>query len=154
MADCHNVVKTHHIMKKTAAALLACSIATSALASITDSSAKHPLYGKWIWSYAKNNCSEVYDYRPDHTSVVTSGEEIAESRFTISDKPDLRGFYRMTDVVTTSNGRTGCDGEPGGTPIGDTVTIYIFFHPTRDELVMCQEPSFDACMGPLRRISQ
>ena len=134
--------------------LIICSIATSAIANVTDSTALHPLYGKWAWTYAKNNCTEVYDYRPDNTSVVTSGEEIGESRFTISDKPDLNGFYRMTDVVTKSNGRTGCDGEPGGTPVGDTATMYIHLQPTKNEMVICQEPSFNACMGPLRRISQ
>ncbi|MFC5300580.1 hypothetical protein [Azospira restricta] len=141
-------------MKTTAAALFICFLATSAVANVGYSSAQHPLYGKWAWTYAKNNCSEVYDYRPDNTSVVTSGEEIGESRFTISDKPDLNGFYRMTDVVTKSNGRTGCDGKPGGTPVGNTVTIFIFFHPTMSEMVMCQEPSFYACMGPLRRLTQ
>ena len=141
-------------MKTTAAALFICFMATSAIASIGEPSAHHPLYGKWAWTYAKNNCTEVYEYRPDNTSIVTSGEEIGESQFTISDKPDLNGFYRMTDVVTKSNGRTGCDGEPDGTPVGDTVTIYIFFHPTKGEMVMCQEPSFNACMGPLQRISQ
>lgn len=138
-------------MKTILATLIICSITTTAIASIGNSPT-HGLYGKWAWTY--HNCTEVYDYRPDNTSIVTSGEEVGESRFTITDKPDLNGFYRMTDVVTKSNGRTGCDGEPGGTPIGDTATIYIFFYPTKDEMLMCQEPSLNACMGPLRRISQ
>lgn len=150
--DPHFNARTHHIMKAISAALILCSIAISAIANVADS--PHPLYGKWSWTYAKNNCTEVYDYRPDNTAVITSGDELAESRFTISDKPDLNGFYRMVDVATKSNGRTGCDGEPGGTPVGDTATLYIFFKPTKDEMVMCQEPSFKACMGPLRRISQ
>lgn len=147
-------VRTLQIMKTTVVAFSACFMATSALAVSTPSLAQHPLYGKWEWTYAKNNCTEVYNYRQDNTSVVTSGEERGESRFTISDKPDLNGFYRMTDVVTKSNGRTGCDGEPGGTPVGDSATIYILFSPTKTELVICQEPSLNACMGPLRRISQ
>lgn len=144
-------VRTHHIMKTIATPIILCFMATSAIANVTDSSAPHPLYGKWEWTYAKNNCTEVYDYRSDNTSVITSGEEQAESRFTISEKHDLNGFCRMKDVTTKSNGRTGCDGEPGGTPVGDTATMYIFFHPKKKEMVICQEPSFNACMGPLRR---
>ena len=140
-------------MKTTAVALIIYSIATSAFANITSLPA-HPLYGKWIWTYEKNECTEVYDYRPNNTSVVTSGEEVAESRFTISDQPNSNGFYRMTDEVTKSNGRTGCDGEPGGTPVGDKVTNYIFFHPTKSEMILCQDSSFNKCMGPLRRISR
>jgi hypothetical protein len=147
-------VRTRHIMKKSTTALILCSMVTSVFASVTESMEPHPLYGKWAWTYTKNNCTEVYDYRPDNTAVITSGEEQAESRFSLSDKPDLKGFYRMTDVTTKSNGRTGCDGEPGGTPVGDSVTNYIYFSPTKNEMVMCQEPSFRACMGPLRRISQ
>lgn len=140
-------------MKSTLATLILCSVATTAVASV-GSSATHRLYGKWAWTYSKNNCTEVYDYRSDNTSVVTSGEEVAESRFTIAEKPDLNGFYRMTDMVTKSNGRTGCDGEPGGTPVDHEVTNYILFHPTRDEMLICQEPSLNSCFGPLRRVSQ
>lgn len=140
-----------YVMKKIVAAFIICLIASTAIANL---STPRPLSGKWTWTYAKNNCTELYDFRPDNTSIVTSGEEISESHFTISDQPDSNGFYRMTDVVTKSNGRTGCDGSPGGTPVGDTATIYIFFHPTRNEMVMCEEASFNACMGPLQCISK
>ncbi|WP_234083497.1 hypothetical protein [Azonexus sp. R2A61] len=141
-------------MKTIVSALIVSFISLSAVANVTDSPPYHPLYGKWMWTYAKNNCQEVYHYRSDNTSVVTSGEEVGESRFTISDKHDLNGFYRMIDVVTKSNGLAGCDGTPGGTPVGDTVTLYIFFSPTKSEMAICQEPSLKACMGPLRRISE
>jgi len=140
-------------MKANLATLIICSTVTMALANVGNS-ITHRLYGKWAWTYEKNNCTEVYEFRSDNTSVVTSGEEIGESRFTITDKPGLNGFYRMTDVVTKSNGRTGCDGEPGGTPIGDEATIYIIFHPAKDEMLMCQSPSLNACFGPLRRVTQ
>ena len=86
--------------------------------------------------------------------MVTSGDEVAESRFTIADKPDARGFYRMTDVVTKTNGRTGCDEQPGGTPVGDTATIYIFFLPAREGMVMCEEASLESCLGPLQRVAR
>ena len=135
-------------MKKIVATLIICAVATTAVAG---SAMQHPLFGKWTWTRAENKCTEEYDYRPDHTSTVTSGEEVGESRFTISDEPDQHGFYRMTDVVTKDNGRTGCDGRPGGTPVGDEATMFVFIRPTGDEMVICQEPSFAACFGPLRR---
>lgn len=140
-------------MKAIFATFFLFSMVTTAIANVREVPT-HRLYGKWTWTYSKNNCTEVYHYRQDNTSSVSSGEEVAESSFTISDKPDLNGFFRMTDVVKKSNGRTGCDGEPGGTPIGHEVTIFIIFHPTRDEMLICQEPSLNACFGPLQRISQ
>lgn len=141
-------------MKTILATLIICSMATPAIANIGDSPKKqHPLYGKWTWTYQKNNCTEVYDFRSDNTKYVTSGEEVAESSFTISDSPDSNGFYQMTDEVTKSNGKTGCDGAPGGTPVGDTVTIYIFFHPIKNEMAICYDASFKGCFGPLRRVS-
>lgn len=140
-------------MKAILTALVISSIPTAALATV-GSSPSHQLYGKWTWTYSKNNCTEVYAYRSNNTSEVTSGEEVAESRFTIAEKPDLKGFYRMTDVVTKSNGRTGCDGKPGGTSVGHEVTIHILFHPAKDEMIMCYEPNLKSCMGPLRRVSQ
>ncbi|NNM83012.1 MAG: hypothetical protein HKL98_10480 [Burkholderiales bacterium] len=140
------------------ATLILCATATTALANMGNSSlvgsTPTRLYGKWTWTYSKNNCTESYEFRTDNTYAVTSGDEVGESRFTITDKPDPNGFYRMTDVVTKSNGRTGCDGEPGGTPVGDKATNYIIFHPTREEMLMCQSPSLNACFGPLRRVSQ
>jgi hypothetical protein len=137
-------------VKQVISAVIISFMATSAHANL---SVQHSAYGKWTWTRAANNCTEVYDYRPDNTNIVTSGEEMGESRFTIDEKPDINGFYRMVDVVTKSNGLTGCDGSPGGTPVGATATIYLFFNATRDQMVVCQEPSFNACFGPLRRIS-
>jgi hypothetical protein len=113
----------------------------------------HRIYGKWTWTFARNSCTEVYEFRQNNTSVVQSGQELQETRFTISDQPDANGFYRMTDEVTSSNHQTGCDGNPGGTPVGDKATIYVQFHPTGDLMIMCGEPNLNGCIGPLRRIS-
>lgn len=140
-------------MTKIVSAMAIWCFATTSIASV-GSSPTHRLYGVWTWTYSKNNCTETYNYRSDNTTVVTSGEEVAESRFTVSDQPDLKGFYRMTDTVTKSNGRTGCDGQPGGSPIGHEATLFILFHPTKAEMLICQDASMNACFGPLRRLSQ
>jgi hypothetical protein len=141
-------------MKTSIAAIILISISSVASASLTASPPKHPLFGKWSWVVERNHCTEVYEFRPDNTARITSGEEEAESRITVSDTPDQNGFYRLTDEVMKSNGRTGCDGEFGGTPVGHSVTNYIFFHPVKKEMVMCFEPSFKACIGPMRRMSE
>ena len=147
-------VRTQQFMKTSTTALIFGVLVGASSGTIANPPATHPLYGKWTWTLSKTNCTETYEFRPDNTTLISSGDERAESRFSISEHPDANGFYRMTDTTTKSNGRTGCDGESGGTPVGDTATSYIFFHPTKSEMLMCEEPSFDSCMGPLRRISQ
>ena len=138
-------------------ALLAVAIFFFAVATTithTEESSVHRIIGTWAWTYEKNNCSEVYEFKSDRTSKVTSGKEILEIRFTISDHPDSNGFYRMTQVVTKSNGQTGCDGRSGGTPVGDASTIYIVFHRVMEKMLMCYSPSFNSCFGPLVRLTQ
>lgn len=135
-----------------AAAVTALTMTFAATTRAADAPAPHPILGRWTWTLPGKPCEEVYHFRADHTSVVTSGEEVSESRFELADEPDAQGFYRVTDVITKTNGKTGCDGHPGGTPVGDTATGYLFLHPTRPEMVMCLHASFDSCIGPLRRL--
>lgn len=112
--------------------------------------ADHPYLGRWTWAY--KGCTEVYTNRADGTTSVVSGEEVGEGTFTISDETEESGFYRVVDTVTTSNGKTGCDGQAGGTPVGSVATIFVFIRPSGDEMLECKTPSLDHCMGPLRRI--
>jgi hypothetical protein len=140
---------------KTLATVLTCLLTASSLASSAvsaDVAKGHPLIGEWTWTRKENSCTEVYSYRPDGTSRISSGEEVAETRFSISDKPDLNGFYRMDDEVTKDNGRTGCDGTAGGSAVGTKGTVYMIIRPAGDEMIICQKPSFDECFGPLRRV--
>jgi len=114
----------------------------------------HPYFGKWTWTRAKNSCTEIYENRPDHTSKVISGQEISESRFTISDEPEQSGFYKVTDEVTFSNGKPDCTDSPTGTPIGDKVTAFVFIRPSGNEMLVCQYPSLDSCLFALTRVSK
>ena len=126
-----------------------------AATAVADSAVKtHPVFGKWTWTRKENNCTEVYNFLSDSISNVVSGEEISESRFTISEDPDTNGFYQMTDEVTKDNGKTGCDGIPGGTPIGDKVTDFIFISQSGNEMLICEAGNFSACFGPLRRLTK
>ena len=112
---------------------------------------RHPIHGMWSWTRAVNHCTETYEYRPDGTTRVTSGDEIAESRYTISAEPDGSGFYRMEDETTKSNGKTDCAGSPTGTPVGDKATVFIFIRPSGQEMYVCREPNVRTCFGPLSR---
>jgi hypothetical protein len=140
---------------RTIAAVLTCLLTVASLASraVPAATAKsHPLLGEWTWTRKENNCTEIYSYNADGTSKISSGEEVAETRFSISDKPDQNGFYRMDDEVTKDNGRADCDGAAGGSSVGEKATVYVIIRPAGDEMVICQQPSFSECFGPLRRV--
>lgn len=138
-------------MKKALATLI---LVFAAPTTYADFSVQHPIHGRWAWTFERNSCTEVYHFKSDNTAQVTSGAEISENRFTLSDKPDQNGFYRMTDVVTKSNGQTGCDGAAGGTPVGDEVTNYLILNATRDKLLICGDASLNQCFGPLQRVGK
>ena len=99
-----------------------------------------------------NGCSETFEYRQNHTSRITSGAEIAESRFVIADVPDQGAFYKMTDEVAKDNGGADRAGSPTGTPVGDKVTNYVLITPSGNEMLVSQSASLDACFGPLHRV--
>ena len=110
----------------------------------------HPILGRWTISLPDGSCSETYTFRPDGTSLVTSGDEIAESVFEISAKPDASGFYKWTDKLVKDNGKKDCSGKV--TPVGNTVTNFVQFHPSGDLFILCADGSLDTCIGPFKRV--
>jgi hypothetical protein len=135
-----------------AVALLAlAAIATAAGAAPPRPTAKdHPIIGRWTISLPDGSCDETYTFRPDGTTLVTSGEEIAESVFEISAQPSSTGFYKWTDKLVKDNGKKDCSGEV--TAIGNTVTNYVQFNRSGDVFIMCAKESLDQCIGPFRRV--
>jgi hypothetical protein len=109
----------------------------------------HPIVGGWTYTVPDGSCTESYHFLSDGTSVVTSGDEIAESVFEIAAKPDADGFYKWSDELVKDNGKKDCAGEV--TAVGKRVTSYILFSPGGDELIICAQQSLDACFGPLER---
>jgi hypothetical protein len=110
----------------------------------------HPILGIWQLTLPDGSCSEIYRFRGDGTSLVTSADEISESEFSIPAQPSAKGFYRMDDKVTKDNGKLDCTGAV--TKIGSKVTHFIHFHPSGLLFVMCMAESLDACIGPFRRM--
>ncbi len=130
------------------AAVLAVLLALPATAS--SPYADHPLVGTWRFDVPNTGCAEVYRFRTDGTSIVTSGQEIAETEFEVSPKPTSKGFYVWTDTIVKDNGKQDCSGQI--TDIGRKTTNYIRFDRAGQAFVVCRGESLDACFGPLRRI--
>lgn len=113
--------------------------------------AQHPLSGSWVWTLAGKQCRETLNYRQDGTRSGTSGNEVTQARYDISDKPSLLGFYRLTETVTQSNDMADCAGDLHPAT-GETVTRFVQFSPKQDQFIVCKEEELKACYGPLKRI--
>lgn len=113
-------------------------------------SPSHPILGIWRLTLPDGSCTEIYRFRGDGTSLVTSAAEISESEFSIPAEPSAKGFYRLDDKVVKDNGKLDCTGTV--TKVGSKVTHFVQFHPSGLLFVMCAAESLDACIGPFRRL--
>lgn len=82
-------------------------------------------------------CTEVHTYRIDGTMHVTSGEEVADTTYEISDQPDAAGTYTLTETLVSVNGKPDCIGAV--TPPGsvETITQSIRFNAQGDRMQVC-----------------
>jgi hypothetical protein len=110
----------------------------------------HPLIGVWRLSLDGGRCAEIYRFRSDGTSLVTSAGEVSESAFAIGPRPSSRGFYKLEDRIVKDNGKPDCSGAV--MKVGTTATNYLQFHPAGDMFLMCAAETLDICIGPFERI--
>jgi hypothetical protein len=110
----------------------------------------HPIIGTWTLVVPGTDCEETYYMRQDGTTLVTSGEEVAESVYEIDDEPSAKGFFKSKDRLVQDNGKRDCSGEVS--KVGSEVTNYIRFHPSGNLMIMCRDESLTACIGPLYRV--
>jgi len=129
-----------------AAALLSVSIVANAQSLRPD----HPIIGSWKLTLPNSSCYEVYLFRANGTTLVTSGEDIGESEFTVSDQPSPKGFYKWVDRIVKDNGKKDCVGET--MVIGDVVTKYLRFKPSGDMFLICDTEDLKSCIGPLVKV--
>jgi hypothetical protein len=137
-------------------AVCAVAVATSASAATIEPvrpPTGHPLIGKWQWTRSSNKCTEVYDFRPDGTAPVISGDEKTDNLYTISPDPDVNGFYRLSMRITKDHGGTDC-ADDASDSTGAESTNYLRFSPDGSEYIACLEPRTERCYGPLRRLRQ
>ncbi len=112
--------------------------------------ADHPILGIWKLTLPDGSCSEIYRFRGDGTTLVTSAEEVSQSEFDIPAKPSAKGFYKLEDRLVKDNGKKDCVGQV--MKVGTKVTHFVHFHPSGALFVMCAAESLDACIGPFRRM--
>ena len=127
-----------------------CATALPAAAAPSSPPASHPLLGIWVLSIPQLGCSETYHFRGDGTTLVKSAQEISESEFTVSERPNANGFYKMEDRVVKDNGKEDCSGAI--TKVGARATNYLRFHPAGKRFVMCRDEAGEACIGPFERV--
>ena len=128
-----------------------CAAALTATLSRADPlRSDHPLIGTWKVTFPDGTCEETYLIRTNGTTFVTSAEEVAESKFELSDKPSEKGFYKWVDTITKDNGKKDCSGEV--TKVGQVATNYIRLHPSRDLFLLCEKEDIDTCIGPFVRV--
>lgn len=102
------------------------------------------------WHFDNGGCIETYEFLPDGTRKYTSGQKVAKSKFTISETPSEKSFYKMTNEVFKDNGKTDCSGA-NNDMTGDSVVSYIFNNPNNDQIVFCPEENSVGCLGPFRK---
>jgi len=132
--------------------LLAASIFVGIVPSIAmPVSPNHPIVGTWkiAFDLPEGSCDEIYSIHLDGTTRATSGEELSQSKYDISDQPNDSGFYKWVDTVTKTNGKPDCHGNV--TRVGDVATAYVIFHRSGDKFLLCVEPSVHRCIGPYVR---
>jgi hypothetical protein len=130
--------------------LLPLALSAQCAAGTAPPATNHPILGIWRLTLADSRCSEIYRFRGDGTSLVTSAGEVSESEFDIPAKPSEKGFYRLEDRVVKGNGKKDCSGEI--MKVGSKATNFIRFHPSGALFLMCATESMDLCIGPFERM--
>lgn len=112
----------------------------------------HPIVGSWSWQVFGGPCRESLQYRANGSMRASSGEALTAWTYHISATPGPKGFYKLVETTTETNGKADCSGD---VVADDNVahTRYIQFSPARDRLIVCRDESLTACFGPLTRAS-
>lgn len=112
----------------------------------------NPLQGSWEWVNIKNSCVEVYTFGIKNTAHISSGEEISDARYTISDTPTAKGFYKVTLEILDDKGGQDC-GESVENNTGEIYKKFVSFHPGGNHYVSCDKEDASTCVGPFKRLN-
>jgi hypothetical protein len=126
------------------------AVLLSSTVAIADNLPVNPLEGTWEWVNIKNGCNETYIFAADGSSHITSGTEVSDASYILSEKPSVKGFYKVTLKILKDKGGKDCS-EDVSDSTGQEYTNYLAFHPAGNQYVVCEKESIDSCIGPLKR---
>lgn len=112
--------------------------------------ADHPLIGAWELTTRDGGCVETWRIDRAGTGLVTSADEVAETRFTVADQPSERGYFKWVDTVVKDNGKKDCGGSITKPPV--TATNYILMNPAHDRFILCTSEDGKRCFGPFVKV--
>lgn len=112
---------------------------------------KSQIIGTWRWTLPGTQCSETYDYRPDGTLQVVSGEEKSDNTYTTSIAEGSGAFLKVDATIVKDYGGEDCT-ESKEDNTGGSHVVYILFDPSGNQHVMCQAQQLNSCVGPLERV--
>ena len=95
-------------------------------------------------------CVETWRIDRSGTGLVTSAEEVAETRFTVTDQPSSRGYYKWVDTVVKDNGKKDCGGNITKPP--RTATNFILMNPDATRFIVCAAEDGKQCFGPFVKV--
>jgi hypothetical protein len=112
--------------------------------------ADHPFLGAWQITRSDDDCAEVYRIDRSGHTLITSADEVAQSTFTMSDRPSARGYYKWVDTLVKDNGKKDCWGQV--TKPGKTTTRYVLINPAGDRFIVCTAEDGKQCFGPFVKL--
>ena len=115
-------------------------------------SPRHPIFGTWEVIVPGTKCLETYEFKTNGMKTSWSAEEIEESKFIISPKPNALGYYKLTDTVVSSNSKLDCLGD--SSPVGDIVTVFVRFEQAASIFFYCPSQTQIGCVGPFKRTTR
>ena len=107
------------------------------------------IIGVWSWIDTAQ-CGETYEYSPDGSGRVVSGEERSEFAWVLDPKRTDNGFHRLDATIMKDHGGNDCTGSAED-DTNRRHTVYVKFHPDGDQHIVCSRPELEQCFGPLRR---
>jgi hypothetical protein len=110
----------------------------------------NPLQGTWEWVNIKNSCVEIYTFGIENTAHITSGDEVSDARYIISDQPTTKGFYQVSLEILDDKGGKDC-GESVENNTGEIYKKFVMFHPGGHQYVSCDKEDTSTCVGPFRK---
>jgi hypothetical protein len=136
-----------------AGVLLAASAAAVPAADGSKPLAGQPsIVGAWEWTRKSNQCAERFDFRPDGTLQVASGERRTDSTYRLAWAPEPNGRYRLTLVVTRESGGRDCTGVDADRS-GRQREMFVLFGQSHQTMIVCESPAGADCLGPLKRVA-